>query len=156
MQNVVGRERALREHMIRRDQTSRKTGRAIFALLRRPVAAWFAVLALLVQVIGFGAAPTAASPEQRAAAALSAAIGQQVSLCAQGEHSRSSDKSCPCCDDCALCGFSCIGAPALAERVVALLTPARTLVSAFLPDDGTAPPPVLFSAGRPRAPPVPA
>jgi hypothetical protein len=142
--------------MTRRDQTRRKSGRAVFAFLRRPVATWFAMLALLVQMIGFGAAPTAASAEQRAAAALSVAIGQQVSLCAQGEHSGAPDQSCPCCDDCAFCGLAC-GAPAPFARVFALLAPERVNPALHHPDDeAPARPPILSFAARPRAPPVPA
>jgi hypothetical protein len=143
--------------MIRRDQTRRKSGSAPFALLRRPVAVWFAALALLVQ-IGFGVAPTAASPEQRAAAALSAAIGQQVSLCAQGEHSGAPDQSCPCCGDCALCGlFHCGAAAPTALRVIALLAPEPARLGRLRPDDEALARPLVFiSSARPRAPPVPA
>jgi hypothetical protein len=142
--------------MTKPNQTRRKSGRAVFAVLRRPAATWFAALALLVQMIGFGAAPTAASAEQRAAAALSAAIGQQVSLCAQGEHSGGPDQSCPCCDDCALCGVAgCSAAAPLADRVIALLAPERVAPAQF-PTDNQAParPPVVFSSARPRAPPL--
>lgn len=150
-------ERARREGMIRRDQTRRKSGRALFALRRRPIAAWFAALALLVQV-GFGAAPTVASPEQQAAEALSAAIGQQVSLCAQGEHSGAPDQSCPCCGDCALCGlFHCGAAAPIALRVIALLAPEPASPGRLRPDDGAFARPLVFiSSARPRAPPVPA
>jgi hypothetical protein len=143
------------ESVMRRNQTRRKTGRAIFAFLRRPAATWLAVLALLVQVIGFGAAPTAASPEQQAAVALSVAIGQQVSLCAQGEHSGAPDQTCPHCDDCALCGFACSGAPAPLARVFALLAPERANPTLLHPDDeAPARPPVRSFAARPRAPPI--
>jgi hypothetical protein len=142
--------------MIRRNRTRRKTDKALCALLRRPVATWFAVLVLVVQVIGFAAAPAAASPEQRAAA-LSAAIGEQVSLCAQGEHSGAPDQSCPCCGDCALCGLACCAAPALVERVAALLAPERAPPASFpTEDEAAARPPILVPAARPRAPPVPA
>ena len=129
----------------------------MFAFLRRPAAAWFAVLALFVQ-IGFGAAPAPASPEQRAAAVLGAAIGQQVSLCAQGEHSGAPDQSCPCCGDCALCGLIGCGAAApVALRVVALLAPERASPPWLFPEDEAATrPPVLPPSARPRAPPVPA
>jgi hypothetical protein len=113
-------------------------------------------MALLVQAISLSVAPTAASPEQRAAAALSAAIGQQVSLCAQGEHSGAPDQSCPCCDDCALCGVACWGAPTpLAGRVVALLAPARIAPVRFPNDDqAAAHPPLVISSVRSRAPPL--
>ena len=144
--------------MTRRGQTRRKSGGAIFAFLRRPIATWLAVLALFVQVIGLGVAPTAASPEQQAAAALSAAIGQQVSLCAQGEHSGAPDQSCPCCGDCALCGlFHCGATAPVALRVIALLAPERSTATRLYPDDEAAErPPISVLTARPRAPPVPA
>ena len=155
MQNAERRSGATRA-MSRRDQTRRQSGRALFALLRRPGATWFAALALFVQ-IGFGAAATDASPEQRAAAALGAAIGQHVSLCDRGKHSGAPAQSRPCCDDCALCGFACCGAIALpAERVVALLAPVRASPARLRPDEAAARPPIPMSSARPRAPPLPA
>ncbi|HLW92679.1 MAG TPA: hypothetical protein VKS78_15455 [Roseiarcus sp.] len=55
------------------------------ASLRRPLAAWFAALALIFQLVaGAAHAPQGASPADLTAAALSAAIGHEVSLCGDG------------------------------------------------------------------------
>jgi len=139
--------------MARRDNTRRKTARRLRARPRRPAVAWLAALAFILQ-IGLSAAPAAAaSPGERAAAALSAAVGQQVPLCAETGHAGAPDHSPPCCGDCALCGLACglalLAPPSIAQRV----EPQRGVALRFSWRDGTAAPPVFFSAARPRGPP---
>jgi len=142
--------------VIGRTRARRKPDKRLLTLLRRPAASWFAALILIVQ-LGLSAAPTAqtASSAERAAA-LSAAIGQQVSLCAEGDHSGAPDRSRPCCDDCALCGSSpCGAAPIALLRVALLLAPDRDWAGSLVPQAwAAAPSPALRPAARPRAPPV--
>jgi hypothetical protein len=124
-------------------------------------AAWLAVLALVLQ-LGFGGvshwAAAGASAAELAATGLSAAVGQEVSLCAEGAggHSGAPDPSYPCCDDCALCGFACHSAALAPQRAAGLIAPTRAVAAEFEAGaDENALPPVFFSTARPRAPPVP-
>jgi hypothetical protein len=142
---------------VKRDRTRRAAGAGLLARLRRPALAWIAALALVLQ-IGFSAAhaPASASSAELAAAALSTAIGQQVSLCAErgGDHSGAPGHAFPCCDDCALCGACSPLAPS--QSLAALFAPERPAVGAFAPrGEAEALPPTFFSAARSRAPPLP-
>jgi hypothetical protein len=143
--------------MVKRDRTRRAAGVGLLARLRRPAAAWIAALALVLQ-IGFSAAqaPTSAASAELAAAALSAAIGQQVSLCAEpgGDHSGAPGHAFPCCVDCALCAACCPLAPS--QSLAALFAPERLSVEALAPRvEAEARLPTFFSAARSRAPPLP-
>lgn len=140
-----------------RSRTWRKGRVGLFAALRRPAFAWIAAFALFFQLGLAGShGPATPSSAELAAAALSAAVGQQVSLCAEhGEHHPGApDRSC--CDDCAACGAARHSSAIPPQGVAELLAPERVshnAVTALLN-----PPPLaanFFSAARPRAPPVP-
>jgi hypothetical protein len=151
-----GRDGAVK---VRRKRTNGGAGAASLVRLRGSAFAWVAALALILQ-IGLSAAhgPTKVSSAELAAAALSAAIGQQVSLCAEGAggHSGAPDGSSPCCDDCALCSVGChLGAAAL-QRVATLLAPQSVIAEVLTsPVDAPSRPPTFFSSARSRAPPLP-
>jgi hypothetical protein len=140
-------------------RTQRASGRRGLAPLRRPWTAWLAALALVFQ-LGFGGvshwAAAGASATELAVTALSAAVGQEISLCAEsaGGHSGAPNTSFPCCDDCALCGFACHSAALAPQRAAAPFASRRIAAAAPIPrDDAGASPPLFLSNGRPRAPP---
>src|SRR5579872_1959740 len=139
-------------------RTRRVTRAGLFARLRQPSFAWIAAFALFFQ-IGLAAnhGPSAASSAELAAASLSAALGQPVSLCVERSEGHSGAPDRPCCDDCAFCGAAChSGAVAPEpERVADLVAPER-LSSDRVAERINLPPLVatFFLAARPRAPPV--
>jgi len=130
------------------------------AALRRPFAAWFAVLAVIIQ-LGVAALHPAMAAAQRdlAAAALSAAIGQDVSLC---DHPGDDSGGAPagnghsCDDDCPLCRIASHAAAILPKPAVSPLVlgaPASTVLIPGRSERALAP--VAHSTARPRAPPIP-
>jgi hypothetical protein len=128
----------------------------VLAALRRPYASWIAVLALLVQLAAVAVQPAQAqAPHEQAAAALSAAIGQPVSLCDQGDadHSGGSNHS-SCCDDCPLCRLSHHAAAILPQWIAHVIDAAspRTDHFGLLREDQPSPQ-IFFDSARPRAPP---
>ncbi|HEV3043258.1 MAG TPA: DUF2946 family protein [Roseiarcus sp.] len=144
---------------IRRERTHASGGGGP-ARLRRPGAAWLAALALVLQ-LGFGGvshwAAVGASAAELAVTALRAAVGREVSLCAEGAggHSGAPDPSDPCCDDCALCVFACHSAALAPQREAAPFALRRIAAAASRRrEDADATPPLFRSNGRPRAPPL--
>jgi hypothetical protein len=144
---------------IRRVGTQRASGRRGLAPLRQPCAAWLAALALVLQ-LGFGGvshwAAAGASAAEHAVTALSAAIGQEVSLCAGGAGGPGPPgPSYPCCEDCTLCGFACHSSALAPQHAAAPFGPQRIAAAAFRRrQDADAAPPLFQSNGRPRAPPL--
>jgi hypothetical protein len=129
----------------------------LFARLRRRPFAWLVAFALFLQ-LGFAAnhGPAAPSSVELAAAALSAAVGQEVSLCAEhgDDHSGAPDRSC--CNDCAFCGAACHSGAIPPTDVADILAPEcvshDAVAAKIAPPLFTA---NFFFAARPRAPPVP-
>jgi hypothetical protein len=138
-------------------RTRRMARVGLFARLRRPSFAWIAAFALFFQLGLTGAhAPTAPSSVDIAAAALSAAVGQEVSLCAEhgGDHSGAPDRSC--CDDCAVCGAACHPGAIPPQDVAEILAPERvSREGVAAPINLPRPAANFFFAARPRAPPIP-
>jgi hypothetical protein len=140
-----------------RARTRRMARGGLFARLRRSPFGWLVAFALFFQ-LGLAANHGQAAPSslELAAAALSAAVGQEVSLCAEhgGDHSGAPDHSC--CDDCAFCGAACHSTAIPPQDVAEILAPERVSRKGV-----AAPitPPLLaanfFFAARPRAPPIP-
>ena len=99
----------------------------------------------------------AASPRQQAEAALSAAIGEDVSLCAQaGDHPGAPIPGHSCDDDCPLCRIAGHTAAILPERAAPPLVLADFVAAVLIPrDNAPALAPIPFSNAQPRAPPVP-
>jgi hypothetical protein len=124
--------------------------------LRRPFAAWLASLALILQLVASAAhTPQISSSADLAAAALSAAIGQQVLFCG-GANNHAPRDHAPCCDDCALCHGSNCAAGVLPLRLASETAPARVVATRLNARDREHfAPPFFVAAARPRAPPVP-
>jgi hypothetical protein len=146
--------------MAGRRKARRRGAATLLARLRGLFATWLAALVLFVQ-LGLNAAyaPTAASSADLAAAALSAAIGQEVSLCDQNgpsHHPGAPGRSCPCCDDCALCRLATHVVALAPERLATSIAPAGFIAAPFASHrTARAPPSFVFPSARPRAPPVP-
>jgi hypothetical protein len=146
---------------ITRKRRKRAAKAGFLARLRHPGGAWIAAVLALVFQLGLSASHAAerasASPAELAAAALGAALGQQIVLCDQAgsDHADPHGHSSPCCDDCALCGVACHAA-ALAPRLAALLAPQPlAIIVAFrLNTDEAAPSRFNYFNARPRAPPL--
>jgi hypothetical protein len=134
----------------------RVTRAGLFARLRQPLFAWIAVFALFFQIsLAANHGPSAASSADLAAASLSAALGQPVSLCVERSDDHSGAPDRPCCDDCAFCGAACHSGAVAPERVADPMAPVG-LSSDHVAERINLPPLVatFFLAARPRAPPV--
>jgi hypothetical protein len=144
---------------IRKKGQARKKGFSPLGVLRHPLVTWLTALLVLIQ-LGTAAIhlAVAATPSEQAVVALSAAIGQTVSLCGHsGEngHSGGPRHSSSCCDDCPLCRLSHHAEAILPERA-APLHALTYLVAALSPrQDPPSLPTIFFSTAQPRAPPVP-
>ena len=99
----------------------------------------------------------AGSPRQQAAAALSAAIGEDVSLCAKADdHPGAPTPGHSCDDDCPLCRIASHAAAILPGRAAPPLVLAKLVATVLIPrDNAPALAPIPFSNAQPRAPPVP-
>jgi hypothetical protein len=118
--------------------------------------AWIAAFALFLQIgLATNHGPSAASSADLAAASLSAALGQPVSLCVERSDDHSGAPDRPCCDDCAFCGAACHSGAVAPERVADPMAPVG-LSSDHVAERINLPPLVatFFLAARPRAPPV--